>query len=327
MAVPNHDAGAVVLHRGLAGVPAPTGRQEWVRTAAVSPDGQWVATGSHESPSGAGAKVWHARTGELVRAFPVPGLCPVSFSPDGGWLVTGGGGLRLWRVGTWDEGPRVVDAAAVAWTFAPLGDVLAIGGHGVVRLVRPADGAELVRLPLPGQGKFHPRCFAPDGGRLYVTDSETGGVLVWDLRLLRQGLSNLGLDWDAPRSPPDAPPAGAWKVEFVGGDRLGRAWDATVKAAWAAPTDVRVRTRLAALATTPAVIRLHASLALALDPKRADARYYRAQANLRLKRYDEAAADAETVLRAIPGHFDATRIRSAAEAALGTGGSTRPSGP
>jgi hypothetical protein len=36
----------------------------------------------------------------------------------------------------------------------------------------------------------------------------------------------------------------------------------------------------------------------------------------------EAAADAATVLRAIPGHVDATRIRSSAAVAIRTGAPT-----
>ena len=186
----------------------------------------------------------------------------------------------------------------------------------MVRLVRPADGAELVRLPLPGQGKFHPRCFAGNGGRLYVTDLETGRLFVWDLRLLQQGLSEFGLAWAAPPIPSPAPPEPAWRVEFVGANRLSQAWATTVKAAWTDPIDANVRTRLAALTADPENARVHSSLALMLAPDRADARYYRAQANLRLKRYEEAEADAVAVLRAVPGHFGATRIRREAEAAL-----------
>jgi len=41
---------------------------------------------------------------------------------------------------------------------------------------------------------------------------------------------------------------------------------------------------------------------------------------------EEAAADAAAVLRAIPGHVDATRIRSSAAAAIRTGAPTRLAG-
>jgi hypothetical protein len=40
----------------------------------------------------------------------------------------------------------------------------------------------------------------------------------------------------------------------------------------------------------------------------------------------EAAADAAAVLRAIPGHVDATRIRSSAATAIRTGAPTRLAG-
>jgi len=41
---------------------------------------------------------------------------------------------------------------------------------------------------------------------------------------------------------------------------------------------------------------------------------------------EEAADDAAAVLRAIPGHIDATRIRSSAAAAIRTGAPTRLAG-
>ncbi|WP_202920717.1 WD40 repeat domain-containing serine/threonine protein kinase [Urbifossiella limnaea] len=313
VAVPNHSAGAVVLHTAAPWLVAPTGPQEFVRTCAVSPYGRWVATGSGESPTSSGARVWDARTGAPVYSFPVPGLCPVGFSPCGRWLVTGGGGLRVWHVGTWADGPALPGAAsAVGWAFTPGGDILAVGGHGEVRLVRPADGAELARLPLPGLGKFQPRAFSADGGRLYVTDLETSGVVTWDVRRLRRGLSELGLDWDTPPIPAEGPAAAGWRVEFVGVDRLGRPWAEAVKAAEANWLDVGARARLAATSKTPAESLLHAGVALGLDPTRLDARLYRARAALQLRQFDAAAADAAAVLAAVPGHLDATRVRDAA---------------
>src|SRR5207237_10420822 len=105
-AIPCADmSGAVVLHRGP---PHPLllrlGPQDDVRDIALSPDRRWVATGSHGGP---GAKVWDARTGELVKDLPVGKMCHVAFSPDGKWLATGGGGGRLWKVDSWEAGPII----------------------------------------------------------------------------------------------------------------------------------------------------------------------------------------------------------------------------
>src|SRR5262249_55449499 len=65
-----------------------------VRSVSVSPDGRWVATGSHGDT---GAKVWDAATGRLVADLvPTQSRVLVCFSPDGKWLATSSlGGCRL----------------------------------------------------------------------------------------------------------------------------------------------------------------------------------------------------------------------------------------
>jgi WD40 repeat protein len=54
-------------------------------------------------------------------------------------------------------------------------------------------------------------CFTPDGSRLVVT-TEGQGIQVWDLRLIRQQLAGIGLDWDMPAYPPALPSAEAGPV-------------------------------------------------------------------------------------------------------------------
>jgi WD40 repeat protein len=199
IAIPNYSRGAVVVHRGL---PARTVRlqpHQDVRFCAVSPDGHWVATGSHGTIEGVGAKVWDAATGELAKEFRVPGGCEVTFSPDGRWLLTTSGGCRLWEVGSWTEGPKVGGASGC---FSPDGQILAVeDSAGAIRLVRPESGGELARLEAPEQTRLIPRCFTPDGTRLIAVGSETRALHVWDLRRIRKELVRLGLDWDAPPYP------------------------------------------------------------------------------------------------------------------------------
>src|SRR5262249_62298734 len=96
-----------------------------VRCCAVSPDGRWVATGSHGNTEGVAAKVWEAATGRLVKELAVPRHCAVTFSPDGRWLLTTGSGCRLWEVGTWNEGPRLGGGSGC---FSPDGRLLPVDG-------------------------------------------------------------------------------------------------------------------------------------------------------------------------------------------------------
>jgi WD40 repeat protein len=55
------------------------------RAVAVSPDGEWLATGSHGRN---GAQVWRVRDGTRVAHRAIEGLVGVLFSPDGKWLMT-----------------------------------------------------------------------------------------------------------------------------------------------------------------------------------------------------------------------------------------------
>ncbi len=181
-----------------------------VRTCAVSPDGHWVATGSHGVKEGGGARVWDARSGAQIKELPVGALCFVRFSPDGKWLLTGGGGYRLWHVGTWEEQPLQSGTPMVSGNgaFTQDGTVLAVGDKpGVVRLFQTATGLEIARLTAPEQTRFNPCCFTPDGSRLIAVGAETLALHVFDLRAIRAGLVEMDLDWDAPALPP-APTVG-----------------------------------------------------------------------------------------------------------------------
>src|SRR5262249_38105760 len=107
-------AGALVLHRDRPGQPIRLAPHADVRAVAVSPDGRWVATGTHNG--GQPARVWEANSGKPVKELPGTAFGGCWFSPDGRWLATTGGGCRLWKVGSWEEGPAVARGTT---TFHP----------------------------------------------------------------------------------------------------------------------------------------------------------------------------------------------------------------
>jgi serine/threonine protein kinase/WD40 repeat protein len=224
LAIPALNRGALLLRRDRPGPPAALGPHDGVRYCAVSPDGRWVATGSHgDFLQGIGAKVWEADSGFLVKDLRVPAMCGVGFSPDGKWHVTTGGSCRLWAVGTWEEGPFVGRERAFA--FSPDSRVRAVGGAaeggeaGVIRLVAPASGREYVRLDAAEQTRLAPACFTPDGAQLIAVGCESQALHIWDLGLIRAHLAEMGLDWDAPPYPKrDAPPTDPLEVEVIGAD-------------------------------------------------------------------------------------------------------------
>jgi serine/threonine protein kinase/WD40 repeat protein/Tfp pilus assembly protein PilF len=197
------------------------GPQTDVRNAAVSPDGCWVATGSHgqhvhDEPGG---KIWEARSGKHVKDLPAGVYGGLSFSPDGKWLLTEGPSPRLWAVGTWQEG-AVLGGTPLnpSGAFSPDSKLLALGdAPGVVRLVRVDTGKEIARLTAPEPVGLRPWCFTSDGGQLITSGYDTQALHLFDLRALRAQLAELDLNWDArPLSAAAPAPRAPLRVEIVG---------------------------------------------------------------------------------------------------------------
>jgi serine/threonine protein kinase/tetratricopeptide (TPR) repeat protein/WD40 repeat protein len=296
--LPHSDQGAIVLHRNSKRI-VPVGPQQDVRNCAVSPDRRWVATGSHSLWEGAGAKVWDARTGKHVANLPVPGLCPVHFSPDGPdgkWLATGGGGVRLWRVGTWRPGAVVSSSGSQTFAFAPDGRLLAVRDDpGIVRLIRVGTGKELARLTAPVECRLNPWGFTPDGTRL-ITLGEDRAVHVFDLAAIRRQLRELGLDWDLPPYRPGAAGSGDPRRAQGSGDP---------RRALKELPPLQVGVDLGTLAPEePQKAIVKYSLAIAFMRLNPEAYLRRGRAYYQLKQYRQAADDLGMALALNPSNKD-----------------------
>jgi serine/threonine protein kinase/WD40 repeat protein len=192
--------GALVWHADKGDQLIKLAPQYDVRFVAISPEGEWVASGSHWHTD-VHVKVWEARTGRHVADLPVETTSRVGFSPDGRWLLTTGGGCRLWEVGTWREGPKI--GGSFGFAFSADSKILAVEiGSGVVRLLDPDTGREYARLEDPNQDKAANLAFSPDGSQLFATTRDSPTVHAWDLRALRADLAKRGLDWELPPYPP-----------------------------------------------------------------------------------------------------------------------------
>ena len=180
------------------------GPLDHVKSVAVSPDGEYLATGCHGT---AGAQVWRLRDSALLAHREFEGLVGVKFSSDGKWLMTENPPCRLWEVGTWREAQRLNGRGRC---FSPDGrQVVVVDPSKVLLLVEAETGRTLARLMSPDLGDAWAVTFSPDGSRLVVSTRDGPAVHVWDLRAIRRRLTSLGLDWDAPAYPEQDPASSA----------------------------------------------------------------------------------------------------------------------
>jgi eukaryotic-like serine/threonine-protein kinase len=186
------------------------------RGVSLSPDARWLATTYHGSSP---ARFWSLPDG--TPAFTFEEGVDAKFSPDGRWLVsstTHSNSSRIWEVGSWRQ-VRQIEGDFQA--FSPDGRL------GIFRdmnyafaIVEIATGRALARFEAPDQHRFDWFLFSPDGSRLVATTKEPPSTVVVDLRLIRRGLDDLKLDWDAPAFPefdparPDLPPLALAPVDY-----------------------------------------------------------------------------------------------------------------
>jgi WD40 repeat protein len=201
LAVPQGSS-TLVLHQDRPELTMRLGPQHDVRFSAVSPDGRWVVTCSHwHDGRSKSTRIWDASTGKQVHELLLEHSTFPRFSPDGRWLATSNpAGCHLWEVGTWRPARRF-DPAQFA--FSPDGRLLALNDvPGVIRLVEPDTGRSIARLTGPDPLGYYPACFTPDSTQLIAGPNMA--LCVRDLRLIRKGLQELGLDWDQPPYPEPA---------------------------------------------------------------------------------------------------------------------------
>jgi WD40 repeat protein len=192
---------ALFLDRTAPSKPRTLGPHPAINAVALSPDGRWAATSTW---LGKDVKVWDTATGRLVQSWRCSGA-KACFSPDGRWLVTcHGDSYHFYHVGDWQPGrvlehgqPRNVHPMA----FRPDGRVMALvttaGHERAIQLIDPEDGRKIARLRAPEPSILHWLSFSPDGTRLAAATADLR-TQVWDLRLVREGLAEMGLDQGFP---------------------------------------------------------------------------------------------------------------------------------
>ncbi len=175
-------------------------------TIALSPDGQWTATGG---TGGCRLGLFRTADGSPVTLGSDPSQTletsslAVAFSPDSRTLTSQGARLiRLWDVPSGQcraslERPSGSLDRLVA--FSPDGRLLAAAGvRRDVWLIDPARGERLCTLTSPVPAMLAALAFSPDGRHLAVAMANRT-VVLWNLAALREWLRSEHLDWsDAP---------------------------------------------------------------------------------------------------------------------------------
>jgi WD40 repeat protein len=187
------------------GEPVRTGVQPGMRFAALTSDGSLVASGAWHS---SGVVVWDGKTGQPVKELPTDDeeASNVIFSPDGRRLVVSTK-RDYWflEVGSWSTVLRIPQQAgndfAAMMAFSSDGTLFA-GTHSrsIVRLFEAATGKVLADLESPDSKMVTRISFNADGTELAMCEG-LSVVRIWDLRLIRERLAPMGLDWKAPPYP------------------------------------------------------------------------------------------------------------------------------
>jgi WD40 repeat protein len=166
---------------------------------AISPDGRWVTTSSWHTRT---VQIYDGRTGALVRTLSMPDRTLSAFSPDGRWLATSTSEYQLWEVGSWrPKGPPKPGCKIAHWNFtafSPDGRLMARTLEGTkIQLLETMTERPLATLEAPDAIALGAFQFSLDGTHLAAVQLDKQTQL-WDLRLIRQDLEEMHLDWDLP---------------------------------------------------------------------------------------------------------------------------------
>jgi WD40 repeat protein len=117
------------------------GHRSEVRTLAVSPEGQLIASGDESGV----LIVWHGETGETLTKLKAHSsdswLVSLDFSPDGTALATGSSDktTKIWSTNTWQLEGNSFNCSDHVYCvrYSPSGELLAIATHSHIEIYDP----------------------------------------------------------------------------------------------------------------------------------------------------------------------------------------------
>jgi WD40 repeat protein len=164
---------------------------------ALSSDGQWLAGATLPQTI---VRVWNLQQTNIYHDLNWPRVNCLAFSTDGQRLITG----SAYEYKSWDLqslqptwlAPRSGRAYNACIAFAGDGRLMAVtDSQFEVSLLETATGQGLATFGMPEPQAISCLAFSPDGNQLAV-GGQTPTIYIWDLRLIRQELAQMKLDWD-----------------------------------------------------------------------------------------------------------------------------------
>jgi serine/threonine protein kinase/WD40 repeat protein len=168
--------------------------------------GSKVATGGWHDDA---VRIWDVHTSRFKEVAepewkPMGSPYPVFVRNGRSLMVVWSEHYRTWDTDSW-AGPRVSRSGRLpVVAVSHRGAVLAGADEAQtsIELLDLDSGEVLVRLQSPSAKHLSQLAFSPDDTRLVVGYLGTRELRVWDLRLLREELKGMGMDWAAPPYPP-----------------------------------------------------------------------------------------------------------------------------
>jgi signal transduction histidine kinase/Tol biopolymer transport system component len=165
----------------------------------ISPDSRWIAAAAWY---GNGGRLWERSTGKVVRDFEKGRSVGVKFTPDSKELIVCAvEDFSFWNVETGQRG-RSIPRRNTGGMFG----MLAYSADGVlacahsrtdVQLLEANSHSVLAQLQTPNPQAIADLTFNSAGNHLAVATA-TPFLQLWDVKLMRQQLAALGLDWGQP---------------------------------------------------------------------------------------------------------------------------------
>jgi WD40 repeat protein/serine/threonine protein kinase len=156
-----------------------TGHTSAISSAAFSPDGRWIVTGSKDQT----AIIWETATGK--ESFRLEGhrgpINSVAFSPDGKWILTGSQDhtARIWAVDTHRVLIELIghSDSVTSAAFSGDGTRIATGSlDNTVRIWEALTGRKVCSLQSPGMTRIQCVAFSPNGKRVAAGGYEKASI-------------------------------------------------------------------------------------------------------------------------------------------------------